>query len=384
MNEQRIVPSLTQYYSSIPFSTLVDLLLAGAGAVEASKWPLASSIISRISAILSSIEGEYTPFSDIVFYLTQGLHCKCQNAPQLNLFDEFVPSHKQSMYVFHMLQELSPYMKFSQFVANQAILEAIQGEHEVHVIDFDITEGIQWPPLMSDLAQLKVSFRITAIISDIHTADIIKQTGRRLTEFAESVNLTFRFDQLLLQEEGDLNVIDVGQAVIANCMVHQLHMTTRKFSLVGTFLKGVSKLSPKVVTLVEEDLFNFSKVSSLSLVEFFSEVIQHFTAFSDSLVHNFSSKGFRLFEKDIMGLRILDCVKSFPFNQEQKLLWKQWFSSFKGFKPIPVSADNITQAKLLVGLYGTSYWVEQKNCRLSLYWETRPLVTATIWRPNKK
>ncbi|GLU16548.1 hypothetical protein SLE2022_329790 [Rubroshorea leprosula] len=389
-NEENTVSSTEYTYGSDDLqdmeckSTLVDLLLKGAGAVEASDWAVASSIISKISSILLNIKGEYTTFSDIVFYLTQGLHYKCQNAPQSHLFHELVPTQKEPMSAFQMLQELSPYLKISQFIANQAILEATQGEDEVHVIDLDIMEGIQWPPLMADLAQRKeVSFRITAIVLDPQNADTIQQTGRRLTEFAESINLTFRFDKMILREEDDFNSIDVNQAVIANCMVHQLHMNSRNFSFVGTFLKGVRKLSIKMVTLVEEELFNFAKVSSLSLVEFFSEAIQHYTAFSDSLAHNSTSAGFRLFAKDILGLRVLDCVKNFPINQEEKLLWYHRFSSLQDFKPVPISAHNISQAKLLVSLYGRSYWVGHENCRLSLYWETRPLVTATIWSPNR-
>ncbi|KAM1052475.1 hypothetical protein ACFX13_000059 [Malus domestica] len=83
-------------------SSLTELLFTGAEAVEAEDRPLALYIISKLKTV--------------------------------------------------MLQELSPYLKFVHFTANQVILEATHGVNEIHVIDFDIMEGSQWPSLMVDLA----------------------------------------------------------------------------------------------------------------------------------------------------------------------------------------------------------------------------------------
>jgi hypothetical protein len=51
------------------------------------------------------------------------------------------------------LNQITPFIRFSHLTANQAILEAVQGgQQAIHIIDFDIMHGVQWPPLMQALA----------------------------------------------------------------------------------------------------------------------------------------------------------------------------------------------------------------------------------------
>ena len=48
--------------------------------------------------------------------------------------------------------EACPYANFGHVAANSAILEAVEGEKEIHIIDFGITHGTQWPTLIESLA----------------------------------------------------------------------------------------------------------------------------------------------------------------------------------------------------------------------------------------
>ncbi|RVX22480.1 Nodulation-signaling pathway 2 protein [Vitis vinifera] len=69
--------------------------------------------------------------------------------------------HHQSdvLAAFQLLQDMSPYVKFGHFTANQAILEAVSKERRIHIVDYDIMEGIQWASLMQALVSRKDAHR---------------------------------------------------------------------------------------------------------------------------------------------------------------------------------------------------------------------------------
>ncbi|KAK7399408.1 hypothetical protein VNO78_10590 [Psophocarpus tetragonolobus] len=364
-------------------TSLADLLLTGAEAVEAQNWALASHIIEKLN-ISSSMENGDGLLNRLALFFTRALYYKSTNAPEMLQFGA-VSTHTNAFCVLQVLQELSPYMKFAHFTANQAILEATEGAENVHIIDFDVMEGIQWPPLMVDLAMRKssTSLRVTAITVDHRRAASVQQTGRRLKEFAASINFPFMFDQIMMAREENFQGIEVGKTLIVNCMIHQW-MPNRKFSLVKAFLDGISKLSPRLVVLVEEELFNFARLKSMSFVEFFCEALHHYTALCDSLASSLwgsHKMELTLIENEVLGLRILDSVGQFPCDRKERMVWEEGFYSLKGFKRVPMSTCNISQAKFLVSLFGGGYWVQFENGRLALCWKSRPLTVASIWVP---
>ncbi|CAI9109026.1 OLC1v1008757C1 [Oldenlandia corymbosa var. corymbosa] len=377
-------------------SGLTDLLLMGAEAVESGNVGCASMVAMKLNNLLSyHEETRENPVNRLALYFTQGLLNKIE--PELFAAEELEEDHnlnfqgRNAILAFQLLQELSPLVKFAHFTANQAILEATEAHQEIHVIDFDIMEGIQWPSLMVDIAGRGdgISLRITAIVHDKRssTSSHIHRTGDRLREFANSINVAFSFDQIVITKAEDFEGIKQGKAaLVANCMMNQLHMPSRKRSLVKMFFNGLKKLAPKMVVLVQEELFNFCKVQNMSFVEFFFQALNHYSALLDSIRSGFCRGGyefaFSVIEKEFLRMRILDCMKQFPCGMTDELRTDNPFSREVGFRAISMSSCNVTQARHLVSLFNGDFWVQNEPYRLNLCWKSRPLTTASIWVPT--
>ncbi|XP_073152516.1 protein NODULATION SIGNALING PATHWAY 2-like [Henckelia pumila] len=370
---------------------LIDLLLKGAEAVEAENWLLAPKIVTKLNNLLSDQENGDNPLVRLALYFTEGLIYKSLSS--LELLENSILPQPDSFPAFQMLQELSPYMKFAHFTANQAILEAIRYHQELHVVDFDVMEGAQWPPLMSDLSSrheyADVSLRITAVVTDEKKIDHVRRTGLRLQEFANSINLNFMFDRFFMRREQDFEDLEVSSdSLVANVMLHQLHMPHKDMSLVKVFLNGIQQhLSPKIVILVENELYNLHRVPSMSFVEYFKEALQHYGSISDSLITGFGrgyKSAVKIVEKEFMRMRILESLKEFPSLRREMGNWGNEWPCSKGFRPIPMSSCNVTQAKFLVSLFKGGYWVQNEKRRLTLCWKSRPLITASVWAPKTR
>ncbi|KAK2995486.1 hypothetical protein RJ640_016842, partial [Escallonia rubra] len=143
----------------------------------------------------------------------------------------------------------TPFIRFAQLTANQAILESVQNQQAIHILDFDILHGVQWPPLMQAIAERgfpSPSLRITGIGSDL---DILRRTGDRLAKFAHSLGLKFQFHPLLLINTDDYDPTSTvlllpGETLAVNCVLY-LHRLLGDCDRVRLFLHRIKSMSPK-------------------------------------------------------------------------------------------------------------------------------------------
>ncbi|KAG2678364.1 hypothetical protein I3843_12G142100 [Carya illinoinensis] len=295
----------------------------------------------------------------------------------------------QSCYL--SLNQITPFVRFSHLTANQAILEAIdEGQKAIHILDFDIMNGLQWPPLMQALAERSYPPPMLRITATGHDLNILHRTGDRLLKFAQSLGLRFQFHPLLLLGNSDdvpafppALALLPDEALAINCVLY-LHRLLRDDSRgLRLFLHKIKALNPKVVTIAEREANHNHPL----FVQRFVEALDHYTAVFDSLEATLppNSRERVTVEQVWFGREIMDIVAAEGNNRrERHERYESWEVMLRssGFSNVPLSPFALSQAKLLLRLHYPSegYQLQIRNDSLFLGWRNRALFSVSSWQ----
>jgi len=367
-------------------SSLNDLLVTGARAVEAQDSIRASTILSRLDDLIPGVpcrschHAAACSSDHLACYFARGLRSRISGA-RAECHPAAAAAPENRMPAYRMLQELSPLIKFAHFTANQAILEATADDPGVHVVDLNVGEGVQWASLMSDLARHGGKpFHLTAVVTADDDAGPAA-AARWLSEFAGSLNLPFRYSSLHLRSEEDLRGFTTsgnggGSVIVSYDTTDKPYSSLIRLQM--QLLGSVKILRPKLVILVEQEPFRIDR-SLAPLAEFFCEVLQHFAATLESLESCFRNGGYGAclgpVEKETLGPMIEDAVRQYePVAGGAG-------AELEGFRARELSSFNVAQGKMLAGLFSRGFGVVQEEGRLALCWNSRPLTSVSVWSP---
>nr|KYP33434.1 DELLA protein GAI1 [Cajanus cajan] len=314
------------------------------------------------------------------------------------------PTCEEEFLAFTDLYRVSPYYQFAHFTANQAILEAYEEEEErnnkaLHVIDFDVSYGFQWPSLIQSLSEKatsgnRISLRITGFGNNMKE---LQETEARLVSFSKGFgnHLVFEFQGLLRGSSRVINLRKRKNETVAVNLVSYLNTLSGSMKVSDT-LGFVHSLSPSIVVLVKQE-------GSRSLKTFlsrFTESLHYFAAMFDSLDDCLpleSTERLRI-EKKLLGKEIksmlnydmegVDCPK-----YERMETWKARMENH-GFVGRKISSKCVIQAKLLLKMRthyyplqfeeegGGGFRVSERDEGrvISLGWQNRYLLSVSAWQ----
>ncbi|KAL2333229.1 hypothetical protein Fmac_014442 [Flemingia macrophylla] len=361
---------------------LVHTLMACAEAVQQENLKLADALVKHVGLLAASQAGA---MRKVASYFAQALVRRIYG-----IFPE-EPHDSSFSDVLHMhFYESSPYLKFAHFTANQAILEAFATAGRVHVIDFGLKQGMQWPALMQALA-LRLGgppiFRLTGIgPPQPDNTDALQQVGWKLAQLAETIGVRFEFRGFVCNSLADLDpdMLDIrpGEAVAVNS-VFELHRMLARPGSVEKVLDTVKQIKPKIMTVVEQEANHNGPV----FLDRFTEALHYYSSLFDSLEGSSSSSSTddHLMSELYLGRQICNVVAYEGVERvERHETLAQWRARLgsAGFEPAHLGSNAFKQASTLLALFagGDGYRVEENNGCLLLGWHTRPLIATSAWK----
>ncbi|KAG0601488.1 hypothetical protein M758_11G115500 [Ceratodon purpureus] len=363
---------------------LMALLLQCAEEVSAENYDEANSILPQLSELATPYG---TSVQRVVAYFSEGMASRlmtsclglCSPLPENQ---RLVINDQSFMPAMQVFNELSPFVKFSHFTANQAISEAFEGMNTVHIIDLDIMQGLQWPGLFHILASRPGGPPHVHITGLGTSMEALQATGKQMIEFAGTLGIPFEFtavaDKIGNVDSSALNV-EFPDALAIHWMQHSLYDVTGS---VPATLSLIQKLNPKVVTVVEQNLPHGGTFLSR-----FVEALHYYSALFDSLGASYPADSP---ERHMVEQQLLSCeIKNIlavggggnrSADEQVKVgHWREEFSK-AGFKPISLGGKAAHQAALLLGLYPCEgYTLQEHAGTLNLGWKDLSLFTASAW-----
>jgi len=381
---------------------LIHLLLMSATLIDENNF---SSAINHLLELYRNVSVSGDSGQRVAAYFADGLTARllAQKSPFYHMVMS-KPTPAEEFMAFTHLYRVSSFYQFAHFTANQAILEAFERKEEnnnwaLHVIDFDVSHGFQWPSLIQSLSEKAtasnhpLSFRITGFAK---TLEELIETENRLVSFAESFeNIIFEFHGCLRGSEL-MNLKRRENETVAINLVFYLSSLSDILKVSDT-LTAVHSLNPSIVVLVERE----GTQNKPGFISSYMDSLHYYAALFDSLNDclPLESPERLSIEKNHLGMEIKEVV-AWEKDEGSYLRfgmmdsWKKRMESH-GFSGIRLSSKATIQAKLLLkmGSYycpqfdgdsegsagGFRVYERDDGEAISMGWQGRFLTTASAW-----
>lgn len=383
---------LNQMVEMIPKLDLKQVILTCAHAMSDCNFSAVSGLMDVLEQMVS-VSGN--PIQRLGAYVLEGLRARMEATGSLicrKLKCEEPPSAELMSYM-HVLYQICPYYKFAYMSSNVIIGEAMENESRIHIIDFQIAQGSQWVSFIKALSVRPggpPDVRITGV-DDSNSAYArgggLHIVGERLSKFAESCRVPFEFHGAGMsgcQVELDNLRVQPGEEALAVNFPYMLHhMPDESVSTVNhrdRLLRLIKSLSPKVVTLVEQE----SNTNTAPFLARVSETLDYYSAMFESIdvARRRDDKQRINAEQHCLARDIVNVIACEGAERvERHELLGKWRARFTmaGFRQYPLSQSVGDAIRDMLKDYNENYRLEERDGALYLCWKIRALATCCAW-----
>ncbi|KAF5751437.1 scarecrow-like protein 34 [Tripterygium wilfordii] len=286
-----------------------------------------------------------------------------------------------------------PFKKLSIAFANKMILKVAKDATTLHIVDFGILYGFQWPMLIQLLSMRPdgpPKLRITGIElpqAGFRPAERIEETGRRLAKYCERFKVPFEYNPIALKNWETIRIEDLNiksnevlavnclfrfknlfdETVEVNCPRDAVLNLIRKMNPC-IFVHGIvngSYNAPFFVTRFREAVFNFS-----ALFDMF-----------DACLPRDDQQRF-LLEREFYGREAMNVIAREGLERvERPETYKQWHvrNSRAGFKPMPLDQELMKKLRKKLEVYHKDFVIDEDSHWLLEGWKGRIVYAVSCW-----
>ncbi|VFQ98211.1 unnamed protein product [Cuscuta campestris] len=289
-----------------------------------------------------------------------------------------------------------PVMRVSIFFANRRIYEVSSKGTSLHVIDFGINYGIQWPTLIRDLSQRPggpPKLRITGIElpqPGFRPAQMVEETGCRLAEYCKRYGVPFEYNAITSNDWETIKIDNLkimsGEVVVVNSLFRYRHLLDERalvsHSPKDAVLNLIREANPHLyvqATLLASHNSHFFVSRFREALCFYSDL---FDLFDATINHSDAVS----FEQKVVGPEIVNVIACEGAERvERPETYKQWESRNMraGFKPLPVNPELVKElrGKVKAG-YHREFLLDEDGPWILHGWKGRILCGSACWVPN--
>ncbi|MBA0774478.1 hypothetical protein Gotri_009685 [Gossypium trilobum] len=288
-----------------------------------------------------------------------------------------------------------PFGRISNLFSNRNIAKLAEKATTVHVIDFGIAYGFQWPCLIHRLSTRSggpPKLRITGIDfpqPGFRPAERIEATGRRLRRYCENVNVPFEFNTIAKRWETiraeELN-IEKDELLVVNCMYRLRNLPDDSVMLNSPrnmVLKLIKRLNPDLfIQGVVNGNYNFP-----FFINRFREAFFHFSAMFDILEANVGGEDpdRLLLERETFGRDAINVIAYEGMERSDRPeTYKQWQlrNQKAGFRQLSLEQNILNRARtVLKSDYHKDFDIEVDGKWMLQGWKGRVIHALSCWKP---
>lgn len=377
---------------------LAESLLASAEKVRSHQFQRASNLLRHCES-MSSKTGN--PVKRVVSYFaealrerinreTRGSSSEVVEIPDLKRLSSFDPDKSMltpSPASIACHREL-PFSQVVEFAGIQAIIEKLNESRKIQIIDLGIRKGSQWTILMQALESRRECpveiLKITAIGTTMK--HLLEQTGERLKSFAESMNIPFSFNIVMVSDMLQLNrdqfELDEEETIAVYSKFALRSMIPQPKQL-EALMRVIRSLNPIVMVVTEVEANHNAK----SFVSRFTEALFWFSAFFDCLETYMKREDpNRMVMEGLYfrhGIRNIVAAE----GEERKVrnvkieVWRAFFKRF-GMVEEELSMSSKYQAELVAKRFASGEFcsLEMNGNSLLCGWRGTPLQSLSVWK----